>query len=207
MSVDVQLAPAHVRGVVHLQHHLRQRVRVHVDRRPPQPHPVRVQVQHLVGLHQPALAPRRVPAHQVRRAEAHDPRPAQHRELAGHLCQLPGRLLVVDGSRVAHLPGRLGVRIPELQPAFVAVDLARRQVERLASGEVLVPVRHRPGDAVRTGSIERSSAHVASWSRDAAHLGRRLNIALPTRPPEWAEDPSACRPPGRASCESRTADR
>ena len=39
--VDPELAPAYVRAVVHLQHHVRQRVPVHVDRRPPQPCPIR----------------------------------------------------------------------------------------------------------------------------------------------------------------------
>ena len=34
LLADVELAPAHVRGVVHLQHHLRQRFGVHVDGRP-----------------------------------------------------------------------------------------------------------------------------------------------------------------------------
>ena len=35
-------------------------------------------------------------------------------------------------------------------------------------------------------------------SRNAAHLGRRSNIACPNNPPEWADDPSACRPTARA---------
>ena len=170
LLVDAELATAHVRRVVHLQHHLRQRVRVYVDGRPLQPHPVRVQIQHLVGLHQPAFAARRIQAHQVRRAEAHDPRPAQHRELSGNLRQLPRRLLVLNGGWFADLPGRLGDAVPELQTAFVAVDLARRQVERLAAGEVLRPVRRRPEDAVRTERIERSSAHVASRLMDGCSI-------------------------------------
>ena len=162
LLVDAELAPAHVRRVVHLKHHIRQRVRVHVDGRPLQPHPVRMQVQHLVGLHQPALAPRRIPAHQIRRAEALDRRATQRRDPLGHPHQPPGRLLVLNGGGLADLPRRLGDAVPELQPAFVMVDLARRQVERLAPGEVRRPVRLRPEVAVRTGSIERCSAHVAS---------------------------------------------
>ena len=63
-----------MRPLDHLQHNVRQRVRIHVDGRPLQPHPVRVQVQHLVGLHQPAPAARGVHPHQVPRAEAGDPR-------------------------------------------------------------------------------------------------------------------------------------
>ena len=51
---------------------------------PSKPHPLRMQVQHLVGLHQPVLAPRCLPAHQVRRAEAHDARAAQRRDPLGH---------------------------------------------------------------------------------------------------------------------------
>ena len=43
--------------MVHLQHYVRQRVLVHVNGRPLQPYPVRVQVQHLVRVHQPALRP------------------------------------------------------------------------------------------------------------------------------------------------------
>ena len=46
LHVDAELAAPHVRRVVHLQHHVRQRVRVHVDGRPPKPHPVGMQVQH-----------------------------------------------------------------------------------------------------------------------------------------------------------------
>ena len=161
LPVDPELATAHVRRVVHLQHHVRQRVRVHVDGRPLQPHPVRVQVQHLVSLHQPALAPRRVQAHQVRRAEACDSRAAHHREPSRHLPEQPGRLLVLNGGGLADLPRRLGDAVPELQTAFAMVDLARRQVERLAAGEILVPVHGRPEVAVRTEIVERSSAHSA----------------------------------------------
>ena len=137
--VDPELAAAHVRRVVHLQHHIRQRVRVHLDGRPLQPHPLRVQVQHLVGLHQPALATRRVPAHQVRRAQAYDPRPAKHRELPGHLRELARGLLMLNGGGLADPPRRLGHAVPELQPAFVVLDLTRREVERLAAGEVPRP--------------------------------------------------------------------
>ena len=136
LLVDVQLPPPHVGGVVHLQHHIRQRVGVHVDGRSLQPRPVRVQVQHLVGLHQPALAARRAQTHQVRRAEAGDPRAAQHREPSSHLRQFLARRLMLNGGGLADLPARLGVPVPELQTAFVTVDLARRQVERLAAREV-----------------------------------------------------------------------
>ena len=93
------------------------------------------QVQHLVGLHQPALASRCVHLHQVPRADAHDSRTAHHRELPRHLREPPRRLLVLDGGGLAHLPRRLGRPVPELQAAFVGVELARRQVKRLAAGE------------------------------------------------------------------------
>ena len=123
--------------------------------------------------------------------------PRSARNPLGHLYEPSRRRLVLDG-RVADLPRRLGVPIPELKTALVAVDLARRQVERLAAGEVLRPVHRRPEDAVRTGGIERSSARVASRLMDAARLGRGLNIALPNKRPERADDPSARRPRGRA---------
>ena len=45
------------------------------------------------------------------------------------------------------------VSVPELKAAFVAVDLARREGERLAAGEVLRPVR-RLEVAVRTECVE-----------------------------------------------------
>ena len=58
-----------------------------------------------------------------------------------------------DGGGLAHLPRRLGRAVPELQAAFVVLDLARRQVERLAAGEVLIPVRRRPEGAIRTRCV------------------------------------------------------
>ena len=36
-------------------------------------------------------------------------------------------------------------------------------------------------------------------TRDAAYPSRGSSISLPKKPPEWAEDPTKCRPPGRAS--------
>ena len=55
---------------------------------------------------------------------------------------------MVDGGGLAHLPRRLGVPVPVLQATLVGVEPARRQVERLAAGEVLVAVRRPPGGAI-----------------------------------------------------------
>ena len=74
--VDPELSLSHVRGVVHLQHHVRQRVVVHVDDRPGYPRTARVQVQRLVGLDEQLLVAGTVEPGEVRRAEALDPRPA-----------------------------------------------------------------------------------------------------------------------------------
>ena len=165
LLVDAELAPAHIRGVVHLQHHVRQGIGVHVDGRSLEPHPVGMQIQHLVGLHQPALAPRRVHPQQVRRAVAGDPRAAQHLESCGHLHQPPGRPFVLDGCGFAHPPRCLRGAVPELQSVFVVLELARRQVEGHAAREVLVPVRGRPGSSSRTKLVKRSGAHLVTPHR------------------------------------------
>ena len=134
LQVDAERAPAHVGGVVHFQDHVRKGVPVHVDGRPGQPHAVRVQVQHLVGLHQPALAARGVHlSQQVTPDVADDSRAAHHLELSGHLHELAGRLLVLDGGGLAHLPRRLG------RVRWLVADLhgARELVDALVRGRRL----------------------------------------------------------------------
>ena len=43
----------------------------------------------------------------------------------------------MEGGGFAHAPCGVGAPVPELEPAFVAFELALREVERLAAGEVL----------------------------------------------------------------------
>ena len=144
-----------------------------------------MQVQHLVGLHQPALASRCIPMHQIRRAETQDSRAAYRRNPRRHLHQPPGRPLVLDGRGLADLPGRLGAPVPELEALFVVVDLACRQVERLAAGKILRSVLRRRGlrciGALR-GGRERSLSRgdgIEEWLRHEYHLGvsRRRTLA------------------------------
>ena len=135
LLVHPELPAPNIGRVVHLQHHVRQVVRVHLHRALRHPRPCRVQVQHLVGLHDPALAPRRVALHQVHRAEGLDRRAAHQGDPAGNPGQTPGRLLVVSGDGLAD-PGGLGAPVPHFEAGLEGVELARGQGDRLAAGQV-----------------------------------------------------------------------
>ena len=138
VHVDGKLSPTYVRGVVHLQRHIGQRVALDVDVRALRARPLRVHVQHLVGLHQPPGAPRHASRH-TRSAEPKtlDARAAKRRESPG-----PSRASIggseaswSDGGRLAHPPGGAGAPVPELEPAFVAFELGSPRGETPQPGK------------------------------------------------------------------------
>ena len=84
---------------------------------------------------------------------------------------------MLDRGGSAHLPRGLGDAVPEVQPRLVVIEFARRQVERLAAGEVLVAVRPRREAAACTGFV-------------AGFSGRRIVGSVTETPPDTSRDTS-----------------
>ena len=185
LVVDLQLAAAYVRAVVHLQHHVGQRVRLHVDPRPRQAHPLRVQVEYFVRLYQPAQAPRRVAPHQACSAEAPDPRPPEHLDPRRHLHQPPGRPFMV-GGRVGNHPRGLGEPVPELEAPLVVLERALRQAKRTCSRE---------SPPARTHAPRRPAAPRHHPARGPLAPGSPMPTPSPCAPPHALARGTACAAP------------
>ena len=137
--VDLQLAAAHVGGVVHLQHHVGKVVAAH--QHGPGADQVgflRVDVQGLVGLHEAHRLPIRALHHEHHGAVALDGR-AAHRSDSGdeHSQALP-RAFVGRHGAFAHHPSGLEFPVPDLQATLKLVVLLQRHRHGFAASELQV---------------------------------------------------------------------
>ena len=206
--VQAQLAAAHVGGVVHLEHHVRQVVRPHLDGGAPRPRLHRVEPDHLVRLHDALPLAPRVAQQQVRRAEGQDGRPPDRRDARQQPDELLAGARVIDGRRLARHPGRLGRGVPVLEAALVVVDggagdahgTAARELGRVFGEVGPGGARRRSGGRRRGGGIPRrggAGSHCANvprtrawprWPAQGSSSGRllpRAPLAVETaaRPP------------------------
>ena len=134
--VEPELAGPHVRGVVDLQHHVREVVLAdHHGGRSRQLRTPRSQVHGLIRLHDAPCFAVLVAQQQIHRAVALDRRPAHAGDPVRQCRQnLRGRL-VVGAGRLAH-PRGLGGGVPELQPPREVVDMLSRQAAGRAAGKL-----------------------------------------------------------------------
>ena len=134
LLVEVELPPVHVRGVVHLQHHVRQLL-PHLHRRAPRPIPVRMQVDRLIRLHDLRLGAGVGAQQQGGGAEHVDGRAAALGDDRRQLRQTLRRILVVGGDGLGD-HGDFGAGVPELEAALPGVDFVAGDANRTAAGEV-----------------------------------------------------------------------
>ena len=134
--VQPQLAAAHVRGVVHLQHHVRAVVPADLHRVARQPDAPGVKVDRLVGLHDAPLLALRVAQQQVHGAEALDGRAAHAGDDVAQARQARTRLLVGGAGGLGDDPGGLGVAVPVLEAAVVVGQILPFQGYRMTAGEL-----------------------------------------------------------------------
>ena len=127
-----QLAPARVGGVVHLQHHVREVMLADRQHRPRQPGARRVQVHHLVRLHDEARLAVRVALGQVGAAEGLYRRPAHRGDALGQLPHATRGAFVVGADRIAD-PGGLGDGVPVFEHASRSLQAPRAAGEPACS--------------------------------------------------------------------------
>ena len=171
--VQQQLVAPHVRGVVHLQHHVRQRVRAHLDRVACRCGLRRAQEQDLVGLHDALPLAAGVANQQVGVAARLDRRAARRRDQSGQTGEARSRPFVVVADRRVADHADLGVGVPVLEADLLIVDPVAGDAHRVAAGKLqrcrLPALRGNGGDD-RLG-------HDAAWhGRSApASNGRSLD--------------------------------
>ena len=194
-----QLAPPHVGGVVHYQHHIREVVLADRQCGPRQPGVRRMQVHRLVRLHDELRLAVLVAFGQVGAAEALHRRPAHRGNELGQPGQVMHGAFVVGADRIAD-PGGLGGGVPVLESHLALVEFFSRQTDRPAAGEVGRRRRHcarrrvhgpngsrlRGGRCnLRTERAHRSHAgnvrHAASPAQPCARLAdKRRDSIIPT---------------------------
>ena len=165
LLVQAQLAAAHVGGVVHLQHHVRQAILVHLDGVAPALHLSRTQVEHLVGLQDALALARLVAQQQVHRAAGVDGRAP----ILGNAFGQPSEALrgdfVVVASRLAYHRD-LGLGVPEFKAAVVVGNSAAGNPLRHAARKILLGEANRR--ALR-GSGEKRMGGVCRGRRLGLH--------------------------------------
>ena len=165
--VPLELAPARVGGVVHFQHHVREVVLADRQHRHRQPGARRVQVHHLVGLHDEARLVAGVALGEVGAAEALHRRPAHLGDERGQPPQATCGALVAGTDRIAD-PGGLGSGVPVFEAHLAVVEFLPRQTDRFASREV----RRRRRLGTRRGLDRRTERAHGSHAGNERHRDR-----------------------------------
>ena len=146
--VQGQLAAAHVGGVIHLQHHVRQGVATHFDPGTLGPRRAWVQIHGLVRLQDAPPGSVSVAQQEVGCTDCVDRRAAHQGDPCRQAAEALPRQFVVDADRLAH-HGDLGSGVPVLDAALVVGDLGARYAHRPAAGETPAAVPRAPPGAVR----------------------------------------------------------
>ena len=138
--VQSQLAAAHVGGIVHLQHHVRQLVHAHLECIAPRPR--RAQKQDLVGLHDALPLAAGIAQQQVGAPRRLNRRAPSRGDLRGQRGEAMDGVLVVVAVRFAHHRD-LGGGIPVLQADLAVGDLLASYTHRTAAGKLGLGRRRR----------------------------------------------------------------